>query len=224
MAKGILYVMTSVVDGVVKIGKTGSDHFGQRMNYLERNGYRNVGGLQRKFAIEVEDYDEKEKLVNEIFSKSKISNSELFALDVDLVVQLLASFEGRQVYPETVSKEDVFIAATAEYQIKSDWALIPDGEYYLTQTVKCFGQIDAKMRVESGSFVVLKGCLCAPTKPGWVPEARKTAPIVDSVLQEDVPVKSPSVAGWIVLGHSNNGWMSWKDQEGNPIDKYRQDV
>mgnify|MGYP003304471158 CR=1 FL=1 len=61
MAKGIIYVMTTVVPGLIKIGKTGSDNFENRMYQLERNGYFNVVGLKRKFAIEVEDYDAKEK-------------------------------------------------------------------------------------------------------------------------------------------------------------------
>ncbi len=222
MAKGIIYVMTTVVPGLIKIGKTGVDNFEKRMYSLERNGYFNVVGLKRKFAIEVEDYDEKETLIDEIFGKSNVPGSELFALDADLVVQLLSSFEGRQIYPETVSKEEVFVAATAEHRIKKDWGLIPDGDYYLSQSVKGFGKVTATMRVENGTFVVLRGCKCAPAKPGWVPETRKTAPIdAESILQDDVDANSPTMAGWIVLGHSNNGWTTWKDKEGNPIDIYR---
>lgn len=102
MAKGIIYVMATVVPELIEIGKTGTENFEQRMYQLERNGYFNVVGLKRKFAIEVEDYDTKEVLLDEIFNKSQVPNSELFALDADLVVQLLSSFEGRQVYPETI--------------------------------------------------------------------------------------------------------------------------
>ena len=221
MAKGIIYVMTTVVPGLIKIGKTGIDNFEARMYQLERNGYFNVVGLKRKFAIEVEDYAEKEILLDEIFEKSRVPNSELFALDSDLVVQLLSSFEGRQVYPETMSKEEVFVTATEEHRIKADWALIPDGDYYLEQNVKGFGKVTATMRVESGSLTVLKGCKCAPVKPGWAPEARKTAPITNNILQDDITVNSPTMAGWIVLGHSNNGWTTWKSKDGTPIDTYR---
>ncbi len=221
MAKGIIYVMTTVVPGLIKIGKTGADNFEARMYQLERNGYFNVVGLKRKFAIEVDDYDEKEQLLDEIFGKSRVPNSELFALDSDLVVQLLSSFEGKQIFPKGISKEVVFEEATAERQVKADWALIPDGEYYLSQSVKGIGKITATMRVESGTMTVLKGCICVPTKPGWMPEARKSAPIVNGVLQDDVTVNSPSTAGWIVLGKANNGWTTWKDKNGNPIDIYR---
>ena len=97
MAKGIIYVMTTVVPGLIKIGKTGTNNFDQRMYILEQNGYKNVAGLKRNFAIEVEDYDEKESLIHSIFSKSQIANTELFALDADLVIQLLSSFEGKQL-------------------------------------------------------------------------------------------------------------------------------
>lgn len=93
MSKGIIDVMTTAVPGLIKIGKTGLDNFEQRMYQLERNGYSNVTALKRRFAIEVDDYDDKEKLIDDIFSKSKVHNTELYALDVELVVQLLSSFE-----------------------------------------------------------------------------------------------------------------------------------
>ncbi len=221
MAKGIIYVMRTVVPGLIKIGKTGTENFEARMYQLERNGYFNVVGLKRKFAIEVDDYDEKEQLLDEIFGKSRVPNSELFALDSDLVVQLLSSFEGKQIFPKEISKETVFEEATAERQVKADWALIPDGEYYLSQSVKGVGKITATMRVESGTMTVLKGCTCAPEGQRWVPEARKTAPIINGVLQDDVTVSSPSTAGYIVLGKANNGWTTWKDKGGKPIDIYR---
>ncbi len=222
MAKGIIYVMTTVVPGLVKIGKTGTENFESRMYQLERNGYFNVVGLKRKFAIEVNDYDEKEKLLDEIFAKSNVQGSELFSLDADLVVQLLSSFEGKQIYPEAMTKEEVFTVATEEHKIKSDWGIIPNGEYFLSQVVKGFGKVTATMRVDDGTFTVLRGCKCGPTKEGWAPEARRTAPIKDDILMEDVTANSPSMAGWVVLGHSNNGWTVWKNKDGKPIDIYRQ--
>ncbi len=67
--KGILYVMSTVVDGLIKVGKTGSDSFEQRMYNLEHNGYCNVTGLKRKFAIEVDDYSNKEDLLKNYFKE-----------------------------------------------------------------------------------------------------------------------------------------------------------
>ncbi len=109
MATGIVYVMSTVVDGLIKIGKT--DDFNKRMNILEKNGYKNVTGLKRQFAIELENYDEKEHLIHTIFSKSRIGNTELFSVDLDLAIQLLASFKGKVTYPK-VSQTEVFVEAT----------------------------------------------------------------------------------------------------------------
>ncbi|MGO3702228.1 MAG: GIY-YIG nuclease family protein [Candidatus Saccharimonadales bacterium] len=108
MTKGIIYVMTTAVSGLVKIGKTGTKNYGERMRFLEANGYYNVAGLKRFFAIELEEYDDKESLLHEIFSKHQVGNSELFALDQEVVQQLLLSFEGSIVYPERINKEKAF--------------------------------------------------------------------------------------------------------------------
>ena len=113
MARGILYVMTTIVNGLVKIGKTGTNNFESRMYTLEHNGYANVTGLKRRFAIEVEDYDEKENLLDTIFNKSNVVGTELFAVDVNIVVQLLSSFEGKVVYPKSEDKEKIFDDATS---------------------------------------------------------------------------------------------------------------
>ena len=222
MAKGIIYVMETVVPGLVKIGKTGSSNFEGRMYSLERNGYFNVVGLKRRFAIEVEDYDEKEAMLDEIFSKARVPNSELFALDIDLVIQLLSSFDGRQVYPETETREESFDQATEQRRVKDDWSTVPDGEYHLKQSRKGMGTATATMVVEDGVFIVKAGAKCLPVKEGvWMPEPRRTAPIVDGVLQADVCTRAPSTAGWVVLGCSNNGWNVWKDVNGKTLDEYR---
>lgn len=38
MAKGIIYLMTTVVSGLIKIGKTGNDQFENRMMFLKAMG------------------------------------------------------------------------------------------------------------------------------------------------------------------------------------------
>ena len=50
MSKGIIYIMTTAVPGLIKIGKTGSANFEQRMYNLEHDGYRNVTALKISFA------------------------------------------------------------------------------------------------------------------------------------------------------------------------------
>lgn len=221
MARGIIYCMTTIVDGLVKIGKTGKDNFEQRMYNLEHNGYVNITGLKREFAIEVEDYDEKEQLIHNIFSKSNVQGTELFAIDKGLVIQLLSSFDGKQVYPNDMTKEEVFGKATDEVQKRNYSEIIPDGEYYFARKVKYHGIINAKMKVKKGSFIVLKGSQCLPYEDGKYPELFKKVKIKNGILQEDVECNSPSTAGIIVLGKENNGWVSWKDKNGNTLDYYR---
>jgi len=106
--KGIIYIMTTAVSGLIKIGQTGAANFQERMRNLEANGYYNVAGLRKFFAIELDDYKEKENLLKEIFNKHRVGDSELFALDYDLVRQLLLSFEGKVVYPEKINQEKEF--------------------------------------------------------------------------------------------------------------------
>ena len=220
MARGIIYVMETVVPGLIKIGKTGLDNFEQRMYSLERNGYNNVVGLKRRFAIEVDDYAEKESLIDSLFDKSRLQNSELFALDIDMVIQLLSSFDGQQIYPKNETKEQVFSEATKQRQVKADMALIPNGIYYLSEKKKGI-TLSAKMKAENGVFTVLKGSICSPTTAKWVPAVRKAAMIKNGILEEDIECNSPSTAACVVTGTARNGWIVWKTKEGKSIDLFR---
>lgn len=101
--KGIIYICTTSVEGLIKIGRT--DNFNSRMAILEQNGYWNVSGLKRFYAVRVDDYIEKEKLIHTIFSKSQVANSELFALDKNLAKDMLDAFEGEIIYPEQPKKQ-----------------------------------------------------------------------------------------------------------------------
>lgn len=92
--------MTTIVPGLVKIGKTETDQFENRMKFLESNGYANITGLRREFAIEVDEYDDKEKLLHNIFEKSRVASTELFAIDIDIVKSLLSSLDGKKIFPK----------------------------------------------------------------------------------------------------------------------------
>ena len=112
MKKGIIYIMTTAVSGLIKIGQSGTNNFLERMRFLEANGYYNVVGLKRFFAIELDDYAEKETLLHDIFEKHRVGESELFALDQELVRQLLLSFEGKVIYPENINQAKEFDEVT----------------------------------------------------------------------------------------------------------------
>ena len=221
MAKGIIYLMTTVVSGLIKIGKTGNEQFENRMRFLESNGYANITGLKRVFAIEVDEYDDKEKLIHDIFSKSRISNTELFALDIETAKSFLASLDGKQIYPKDKTKKEVFEESTEEIKLKTDTGFIPDGEYFLNRNIKGFGKVNGKAIVKDGVFTLLKGSICGDTGNGYIPSIRKNAKIYNNILQEDMICSNPSSAGWIVIGKSNNGWIEWKDIKGNSIEIYR---
>lgn len=221
MAKGIIYLMTTVVPGLIKIGKTRNDQFENRMRFLESNGYANITGLKREFAIEVDGYDDKEKLIHDIFSKSRIVGTELFALDIEIAKSLLASLDGKQIYPKDKSKKEVFKESTEEIKLKMSEGFIPDGEYVLNRNIKGFGKVKGRAIVKNGVFVLLKGSFCNNIDKKHVPSIRRNAKIKDNILQEDIICMNPSSAGWVIIGKSNNGWKEWKDSQGNSIEKYR---
>lgn len=82
-----MYVTTSEIDGLVKIGKT--KNLEKRMKELSGQGY-----IRQKcdmvYAIEVDDFDEKEKLLHTIFGKVRAAKTEFFAVDINVVVQTLS--------------------------------------------------------------------------------------------------------------------------------------
>lgn len=234
MAKGIIYITTTSVTGLIKIGKTGSDQFEYRMAQLEQNGYWNTSGHHRFFAVEVDDYDEKEKLIHKMFNKSQVATSELFALDKNLAKELLVSFGGKQVYPKEekasegqkhpISQEKT---ASSTNISNTDKSVVPDGVYYFRRKVKAWGnkEVLATMRVQNGKYYVLKGSTICPvlgkTHNSMTKSLRDDAKIQDDILAEDYEVNAPSTAGLLVLGGACNGWTDWKTKDGRPIDIYR---
>lgn len=225
MSKGIIYIMTTAVPGLIKIGKTGSENFEQRMYNLEHDGYRNVTALKRSFAIEVEDYDEKEAMLHTIFEKSRVSDTELFALDVNIVTQLLSSFDGVVVFPKTETKSEVFDTAVDNAKGK----LLPNGTYTFQRKKKSDNKVvKATAVIDYGRWTLLKGSVLGVVEDVGVSQKAKTLRIgmpIDSngKLLEDTELGecSPSFAGSIVMNQSNNGWTDWKDKDGNPVDIYR---
>ena len=228
MARGIIYIMTTVVPGLIKIGKTGTKNFEQRMYDLEHNGYSNVTALKRSFAIEVDDYDEKEAMLHTIFEKSRVSGTELFALDVNVATQLLSSFDRTVVYPKTETKEEIFDTATDN----SNGKLIPNGIYKFQKKKKSDNKtVNATARIENGRWTILKGSILGINEDAGVSQRAKAVRAsipMDSQgrLLEDVELGdcSPSFAGVVVLNASNNGWTDWKDEQGEAVKKYQIEV
>ena len=221
MAKGILYIMTTVVDGLIKIGKTQTDQFENRMRLLESNGYRNVTGLKRKFAIEVDEYDEKEILLHNILDRSRVPGTELFAMNVDLAVQLMSALEGKQIYPKPtdMSKAQIFSDASESVSASS----VPNGTYFLKRRIKSYNnkEIHASLDVVNGKFIVLAGSeYCPIDSDNMTPTMsvrRKKAKIKDGKLAKDEEFTSSSYAAMFILGYRANGLISWKDKDGTTL-------
>ena len=226
MARGIIYLMTTVVPGLIKIGKTGCGNFEQRMYNLEHDGYRNVTALKRAFAIEVDEYDEKESMLHTIFAKSRVADTELFALDVNVATQLLSSFDGTVVYPKSEAKDEIFETATDNSKSK----LIPNGTYYFKKRKKSDNRtVNATVTVNSGVWTLKKGSTLGLSEDVGVSKKAKAVrailPMDDNgVLMEDYELGecSPSFAGVVVLNASNNGWDDWKNADGQSVKRYRQ--
>ena len=195
------------------------------MYSLEHDGYRNVTALRREFAIEVEDFDEKEKLIHTIFEKSQLSDTELFAIDVNIVKQLLSSFDGAVVFPKTETKSEVFSEATESRKSK----LIPDGEYTLSMKNN---SINATAKVIDGKWTLKRGSIIEPSDtaeklPKRVKMCRDTLPVDKSgKLLEDIELGecAPSFVGSVVANIPLDGWHYWKDKDKQPINKYRQET
>lgn len=225
MAKGIIYIMTTVVPGLIKIGKTGLNNFDQRMYILEHNGYSNVTALKRHFAIEVDDYDEKEALLHTIFAKSRVADTELFAVDVNVCTQLLSSFDGTVVYPKNESKDQIFVVATDNGKSK----LIPNGIYTFQKKKKSDNRtVNANARIDNGRWTLLKDSVLGVTEDVGVSQRAKLVRAELSlndkgILLEDYELGdcSPSFAGTVVMNASNNGWTDWKNKDNDPVDIYR---
>lgn len=218
MSKGIIYVCSTAVDGLIKIGKT--NDFERRMTFLESNGYRNVAGLKRQFAIEVDNFDEIEVLLDDLFAKSKVGNTELFSLDINKVIQLLSAFQGQQIYPEIETKKEVFERTTDVVQTK----LLPNGEYHLNINQKNGNVIKAKLVVENGVLILKKDSMILniSDKAGkYLTRLASTVKTKNNRLIEDTIMSSVSLAAGVVMGINWNGWFAWKDNQGRVIDIYR---
>lgn len=199
---GIIYLMSTAVKGLVKIGKTGTNNFEQRMLMLESNGYQNVTSLRRQLAIKVSDYDKKEKLIHVLLEKSRVGQTELFATDINMVKQLLLAFEGELIYPEHKDKEIAFDQAAGIRHVSKSKSRanseIKKKHTHYGDSIK--NLIEAEF-IKSGDRIYAK-------RNGEEREATITAD--GKILYEDVLYKSPSGAGQVAFDViSINGWSDW---------------
>ena len=159
MSKGYVYIMTTAVEGIIKIGR--SDNWTRRcQDQLEANGYKNMNGLKTYFVVQVSDQEEIESIMHDIFRESRVSNFEMFAVDKDRAKRVLSKM-GAQVYPDINSKKIVsstqskFVKNTFEFcnvPVGSELVLIFDPTYKVIT-------IDDKNKVKTPS-----GEICSISK------------------------------------------------------------
>ena len=138
---------------------------------------------------------------------------------------MLSSFDGDIVYPKNETKEEVFGVATDNSKSK----LIPDGQYVFRKKKKSDNRtVTVTARINNGRWTLLKGSVLGIKEDAGVSQRAKQVRaglFLDSrgKLLEDYELGecSPSFAGVVVMNSSNNGWLDWKDGDGEPVDKYR---
>ena len=93
---------------------------------------------------------------------------------------------------------------------------------------------DAKGFYSTTGYTVLKGSIIAPTSVPSLKWSEKRQKMINEytilesgnhVMTSDITFSSPSTAADFCIGRSNNGWLVWKDKEGNTLDSiYRKQL
>ncbi len=105
--------------------------------------------------------------------------------------------------------------------------LVPDGIYNMSWKLRRWGNKTAKgkMQVVGGKYIVLSGSDVCPNEGHGLMDAvrlkRESANIIDNKLQEDIVMNSPSGAASFVTGGAANGWSTWRTDQGQIIDIFR---
>ena len=203
--KGLIYIMTTVVPGLIKVGHTAQ--IDERTRNLTKNGYQNVTGLQPFFVIEVDDMNAAEDDFKKEFANQRVGKTELFALDAKKAKAYLE----KKYSGITVPKE--------EFKDRLDSSVLPDRQYKNTRD-------DATLDIKDGVWKILKGSkILNDSRSGVSDKARQVREqlnVKDGILLEDITlnIHSASHASEIVNGYRVNAWKYWKDQVGF-IDRFR---
>ena len=215
--------MSCIVPGLVKIGKTAN--YRNRMYIIKHNGYVNVTGFKEEYAIEVDDYDEKESELHDYFKEKQIGNTELYAITPEYAISIMAKYDGKQIFPDPKLENKKTILRAAEEDIKS--SKLKEGLY----TIKS-KSYNATLEVCNGILTLKKGSMIntKPTESFKHGRNQKNPKlwkmimenyVYNGILTDDVIVSNVSSAACVVLGRSVNGWKFWIDEYGQLIDNQR---
>ena len=124
-------------------------------------------------------------------------------------IQFLASFIGCNIFEYSEPKTDLL---------------------FYTKGRGC----DAKGFYSSNGFTVIKGSIISPTSVPSLKWSEKRQSMITEytsnddgklIMTSDITFASPSAAADFCIGSSNNGWIIWKDADGNTLDSvYRKQL
>lgn len=86
---------------------------------------------------------------------------------------------------------------------------------------------DAKGYYNSSGFTILKGSVIAKDSVPSLKWSEKRSKLIEEytsicenllIMESDKTFPSPSTAADFCIGSSNNGWLAWKDKDGNTLD------
>ena len=120
-------------------------------------------------------------------------------------------------------KEDISTNMTTNVE-SSNKGILPDGVYTFSQKSKNTGKVvNGILEVKNGVMFMKAGSILADEEDRS--EGNKHLfvglKIENNILKEDFVIKSVSTAASLVSGRSSNGWVSWKNANGDLIDIYR---
>ncbi len=105
---------------------------------------------------------------------------------------------------------------------------VPDGIYHMSRKLKRWGGkiAEGKMQVSGDKFIVLPGSKICPNEGPRLFDSmrirRQSANVVDDVLQDPEVFWSPSMAAAFIIGGHANGWNTWRTDNDEFIDVFRQ--
>lgn len=109
-------------------------------------------------------------------------------------------------------------------------ATVPDGFYHMARKLKKWNNktAEGRMQVADGKYILLKGSDVCPNEGKGLFDSvrvkRASANIINNKLQEDIVFSTPTGPAVFVLGCSANGWTTWKTENDEPIDVFRNQV
>ncbi|WP_432642824.1 DUF4357 domain-containing protein [Acidaminococcus sp.] len=156
-----------------------------------------------------DDKDDSDDYLNEVYKM-------LYMIGLDLITHS----------EEQEAAEDI----AASTSMTSDYTTIPDGIYYFARRIRRMGNtiLKGRMEVEKGTFILLPGSdVALEAGIGLAPsvdDIRNATKIENGKLMERVILNSPSACSEFIIGSSCNGWLNWKTENGETINKFRKQV